>query len=142
MRKSFSLAVSFAVTAALLFSSGMLPFGAAAAQIVAIPATAPVSTGFELILVELKGCPLCARWKSEVMPGYARSRSGRAAPLRVVQFDGPWPDGLTLGSRPVGTPTFILVRNGVELSRMEGYSGARAFASALDGMLFAAISSR
>ena len=114
----------------------------ASAQIAPIPATAPVSTGFELILVELQGCPLCARWKAEVMPGYAHSRSGRAAPLRVVQFDGPWPDGLALGSRPVGTPTFILVRDGVELSRMEGYSGAEAFTTALDGMLSGAATPR
>lgn len=107
----------------------------AVAGTVPIAATDPVSKGAELIMVEQRGCWYCARWKAEVMPEYALTAEGRAAPLRMVQLDGPWPDGLALDSRPAITPTFILVEGGREVSRLEGYPGEDHFWPLLARML-------
>lgn len=108
---------------------------AALAETVPIPAMAPVSEGVELVMVEQTGCHFCAQWKAEVMPEYALTAEGRAAPLRMVLLNGPWPDGLALGSRPAITPTFILIRDGQELSRLEGYPGEDFFWPLLGRML-------
>lgn len=88
-----------------------------------------------LMMIEQDGCVYCAAWDREIGPGYATSRQGRAAPLLVVDIDGPWPDGLVLDRRPTLTPTFILLRGGDELSRLEGYPGDRYFYSLIDDML-------
>lgn len=125
--------VLLAAAAALPLAAGIIAPAAVGAE--PIPATAPVSAGVELIMVEQAGCWYCARWKDEVMPEYALTAEGRAAPLRMVPLDGPWPDGLALDSRPAITPTFILVRGGQELSRLEGYPGEDYFWPLLAGML-------
>lgn len=94
-------------------------------------AAAPV----RLLMVEARGCIYCAAWHREVGPGYPRSTEGRAAPLLVVDRDGPWPDGLALARRPTITPTFVLLRDGVEQSRLEGYPGDEFFYPLVAGML-------
>lgn len=88
-----------------------------------------------LLMVEAKGCLYCAAWEREIGPGFAGSAEGRAAPLLVVDIDGPWPDGLALARRPTITPTFVLLRDGAELSRLEGYPGDQFFYPLLAEML-------
>ncbi|MDM7256121.1 MAG: thioredoxin family protein [Paracoccus sp. (in: a-proteobacteria)] len=109
--------------------------------LLAMPALAPVSlaqtslaagqpaqtAALRLLMVESRGCSFCARWNAEVAPGYAATPQGRAAPLMRVDIGGPWPDGLALASRPVGTPTFILLSGGQEVARFTGYHDAREF---------------
>lgn len=122
----------------------------AASGVLAVPAhTAPMAgadratglsgdvaaRGLGLIMVDSAGCAFCARWKREVLPGYARHPEGRAAPLTIIPIDGPWPDGLALASRPVATPTFILIDSGLELARIEGHDRAETFWPALRRML-------
>jgi len=77
-----------------------------------------------LIMIEDPGCPYCARWHNEVGIAYAASAEGRFAPLvrrgrnhpDVAQFDN-----------VIYSPTFIVVRNGVEIGRIIGYSGPDFF---------------
>lgn len=88
-----------------------------------------------LLMVEAKGCIYCAAWRREIGPGYPASSEGRAAPLLVVDRDGPWPDGIALERRPTITPTFVLLRDGMELSRLEGYPGDQFFYPLIAGML-------
>ncbi|MFV0386248.1 thioredoxin family protein [Paracoccus sp. (in: a-proteobacteria)] len=80
-----------------------------------------------LLMVEQAGCIYCAAWHREIGPGFAQSAAGRVAPLLIVDLDGPWPDGLVLNRRPLITPTFVLLRDGKELSRLEGYPGDHYF---------------
>ncbi|AUH35361.1 SoxS protein [Paracoccus tegillarcae] len=87
------------------------------------------------MMVEERGCIYCARWDAEIGPGFAGSAEGRTAPLMRVDIDGPWPDGIVLASRPVLTPTFILLDKGVELDRIEGYVGAAYFYPVLAEMM-------
>lgn len=88
-----------------------------------------------LMIVEQEGYVACEKWRQEIGPGYATSRAGRVAPLLRVNIDGPWPDGIALAHRPTVTPTFILLENGFERARLEGYPGAYRFYPLITQML-------
>lgn len=88
-----------------------------------------------LLMGEQDGCSWCERWDEELSAIYPKTAEGRAAPLvRFDIHDGP-PDGVTLDRPVVFTPTFVLVRDGVELGRVEGYPGEDLFWAML-GMVF------
>ena len=88
-----------------------------------------------LLMVTRVGCIYCEAWDREIAPGFAASSEGRAAPLLRVDIDGPWPDGIALARRPTITPTFIVLREGSEAARLEGYPGDTFFYPVLDGIL-------
>lgn len=107
------------------------------AAVLALMLTAlPASAGpLRLLMVEKHGCVYCAAWDRSVGPGYAATPQGRAAPLERVDIHGPWPDGLALARRPFVTPTFILLDDGAEVGRLEGYLTAAQFYPALSALL-------
>lgn len=80
----------------------------------------------ELVMVERHGCHWCERWNAEIGPAYPRTEEGARAPLRRVDIHA-LPDDITFSSRPVFTPTFVLVDEGQELGRIEGYAGDEFF---------------
>ena len=89
-------------------------------------AALPARAG-ELVMVEEPGCIWCAQWNDEISVIYPKTAEGRAAPLRRVEIDSPGMAALDL-ARPVNfTPTFLLVENGRELARIEGYPGEDFF---------------
>ncbi len=92
----------------------------------AVPASGPA-----LIMVDLAGCSFCAAWRREILPGYGAHPVGRALPLTIVPLDGPWPDGLVLDRAPRITPSFLILRDRIEVARLEGYPGPRHFWPAL-----------
>jgi hypothetical protein len=77
-------------------------------------------------MVEQRGCHWCAQWNEEIAPIYPKTDEGARAPLRRVMI-GDLPDDIDFASRPVFTPTFVLVHEGRELGRMEGYAGDEFF---------------
>lgn len=88
----------------------------------------------ELVMVEEPGCVWCARWNDEIAPAYPKTDEGRFAPLRRVDIRAIPRDIETL--RRVGfTPTFLLVQDGRELARIEGYPGEDFFWPLLTRML-------
>ena len=95
----------------------------------------PAAAEVELLMIEEDGCIWCARWDAEVAAAYPKTPEGQAAPLRRVDIRAPLPADLDLASRPRLTPTFILVDDGVELSRIEGYPGEDFFWPLLGEML-------
>lgn len=95
---------------------------------------APAQSGWELVMVEQRGCVYCIRWHADVGPEYPITPEGRFAPLRVVDLRA-LPDDLTLIRRPIFTPTFILTRDGQEIGRMEGYPGEDFFWGLLGRLL-------
>lgn len=112
---------------------GRRMFLGGAAALLAGPAVA--APGLRLLMVRRPGCVYCAQWDREIAPVYASHPDGRAAPLLAVDLDGPYPDGLALARRPWLTPTFILLRDGIEMARFEGYPGADRFFAVLRDML-------
>jgi thioredoxin-related protein len=80
----------------------------------------------ELIMVEQHGCHWCEQWNAEIAPAYPHTEEGARAPLRRVLIRD-LPEDVEFTSRPVFTPTFVLVHEGQELGRMEGYAGDEFF---------------
>jgi hypothetical protein len=94
----------------------------------------------ELLMFEQPGCVYCAAWNAEVAPEYPLTAEGRAAPLRRLQLHERLPDGIDVVAPPVFTPTFVLVEDGVESGRIEGYPGEDFFWPQLAGLIATASS--
>ncbi len=88
-----------------------------------------------LVMAEEPGCMWCARWNSEIGPIYPKTSEGQAAPLRRINILDPIPDDITLSRRVNFTPTFVLLVDGVEQSRIEGYPEEDFFWGLLGQML-------
>ena len=76
----------------------------------------------ELVMVEEDGCMWCARWNAEIAPIYPKTTEGKFAPPRRVEIDA-IPDDITIKRSVNFTPTFLIVEDGQELTRIEGYPG-------------------
>lgn len=98
-------------------------------------AAAPARAEMALLMFEEAGCMWCARWNAEVSPEYPITPEGLAAPLHRLDIHDPLPEDLTLASRPRFTPTFVLVEDGAELGRIEGYPGEDFFWGLLARMI-------
>jgi hypothetical protein len=107
----------------------------ATAALLACLSPAALAADLELVMIEQPGCVYCARWDAEVAPEYPITDEGKAAPLRRLQLRAPLPADVTLTSPPVFTPTFILLADGVEQDRIEGYPGEDFFWPLLAGMI-------
>ena len=89
----------------------------------------------ELVMVEQAGCVWCARFNVEVAPEYPITPEGLAAPLRRIDLHRPVPADLWINGPLVMTPTFLLVIEGAEVARLEGYPGEDFFWGLLGRML-------
>lgn len=96
---------------------------------------APAIAADVLLMIERPGCVWCAAWHEEVGDAYAKTEEGRRAPLRRVDLTAPWPADLATVARDVVTPTFVLLRDGVEAGRIRGYPGEDFFWGLLGQML-------
>lgn len=98
-----------------------------AAVVLAWMPIAHASAETVLLMGEQIGCHWCERWDEEIGPIYPKTAEGKVAPLQRFDIHVGVPDGITL-ERPVNfTPTFVLVRDGVEVARLEGYPGEDLF---------------
>jgi len=87
-----------------------------------------------LLMAEEAGCYWCARWNEEIAHIYPKTAEGQAAPLRRYDLYAETPD-VTFKQRVHYTPTFILVQDGTEIDRLEGYPGEDFFWGVLSMML-------
>ncbi len=88
-----------------------------------------------LMMAEEPGCIWCARWNAEVAEAYPKTPEGRAAPLLRVDITKDLPTDIALDRRVSFTPTFILLIDGKEAARIEGYPGEDFFWGLLGRML-------
>ncbi|MBQ0804278.1 MULTISPECIES: hypothetical protein [unclassified Sulfitobacter] len=89
-----------------------------------------------LIMAEEKGCMWCARWNDEIAPIYPKTEAGKTAPLRRIDIKADTPSDLTFARSLRFTPTFILVVDGQEISRIEGYPGEDFFWGVLEKIMY------
>ncbi len=98
-------------------------------QLVMIAAlAAPVASWADsyLLMAEERGCYWCAKWNEEIAHIYPNTDEGRTAPLKRYDLHLDTPEVEFV--RPVHfTPTFILIEDGREVGRMEGYPGEDFF---------------
>ena len=101
---------------------------------VALLAPVPVAAESFLFMAEEAGCYWCAQWTEEIGPIYPKTSEGRTAPLVRYDLNRDTPE-IELARRVSFTPTFILVSNGKEVSRIEGYPGEDFFWGLLGQMI-------
>ncbi len=118
-----------ATGAAAILVAACALWTAARAEPAAAPGAARVESAatLELLMVEQAGCHYCDQWDAEVGVVYAKTAEGARAPLRRINIRDVRDAGLELKSRPRYTPTFILIADGGELGRIEGYPGEDFF---------------
>ena len=88
-----------------------------------------------LIMFEDEGCPYCDLWKEQIGPIYPKTREAEIAPLMIIDIDDPLPEGISISSPPIYTPTFVLVHDGQEIDRLPGYPGENFFWFLVDRMI-------
>lgn len=96
---------------------------------------AHVAAGAMLVMVEEQGCMWCARWNEDIADIYPKTGEGRAAPLQRIDIHDARPKNMTFARSLNFTPTFVLMVDGVEVSRIEGYPGEDFFWGLLGKML-------
>lgn len=102
----------------------------------AFAASAAQAQDFRLLVIEQHGCYYCRVFNRDIAPAYERSEFGSAAPLLRAQLRGDLPDGVSLASPAVVTPTFILLdADGQELERLTGFPGEHFFWPYISDML-------
>ena len=101
---------------------------------IALSATAATAESV-LVMVEEHGCVWCARWNAEIAPIYPKTSEGEAAPLRRLDINQTMPAELSFKGKLHFTPTFVLMVDGKEISRLEGYPGEDFFWGLLGQML-------
>ena len=89
----------------------------------------------ELVMVEQEGCVYCEQWDEEIMPIYPKTAESKVAPLRKMDLFDTFPEEITFARAINFTPTFVLVEDGVEIARIEGYPGEDFFWGLLGMML-------
>lgn len=88
----------------------------------------------ELVMVDDEGCVWCARWEEEIGPAYPKSSEGAFAPLRKINIRDV-ADEIEVARRVNFTPTFLIVQEGREVARIEGYPGAHFFFPLVEQLL-------
>jgi thioredoxin-related protein len=86
-----------------------------------------------LLMAEEDGCYWCAKWDEEIAHIYPKTAEGRTAPLQRFDVHHDDPD-VVFAKRVHYTPTFILVSDGKEVGRIEGYPGEDFFWGMLSEM--------
>jgi len=92
----------------------------------------------QLVMAEEAGCVWCARWDREISEIYPKTSEGKSAPLHRVNIREPLPKGLKFARSLHYTPTFVLMVDGKEVNRIEGYPGEDFFWGLLAQMISAA----
>lgn len=98
-------------------------------------AAAPLAQATELVMVRADWCAVCERWEDEVGVVYDKTSEARIAPLRRVEYGGAELEMMELKEPVSFTPTFILVRNDVEIARINGYIADHFFWGELSQLL-------
>ena len=81
------------------------------------------------------GCPWCAAWDRDIGPIYAKTEIGRRLPVRSFDLDRGRDTVAHLKSPVLFTPTFVVLDDGREVGRIEGYPGEDFFWGRLENLL-------
>ena len=92
------------------------------------------ANAFELLMFRRVGCPWCAAWDREIGPIYPKTEVGRRIAIHFIDLDAADGPRIKLVSPVRFTPTFVLVNEGREVGRIEGYPGEDFFWSRLEAL--------
>ena len=80
-----------------------------------------------LVMVTSDHCPFCQAWERDIGVLYEKSHYATSLPLTRVEIGSAMPEGVTLQSPVLGTPTFLIIHNDQEIDRERGYDNAEMF---------------
>ena len=80
-----------------------------------------------LIMVTSDYCPSCQAWELDVGKVYDKSPYATTLPLTRVEIGSKMPGSVTFQKPVVGTPSFLIIHNGQEIGRQNGYFDAEMF---------------
>ena len=109
--------------------------GAALMLLLWVLSPGAMAADLKLMMVTQPGCAWCARWKKEIGPAWPKTAEAARAPMFEQDLHADLPEGVTLARPPVYTPTFILLADGKEVDRVEGYAGRDFFWTMIDDLL-------
>lgn len=95
-----------------------------ALSLLVAPIAAPAA---ELLVVSDRTCGPCILFERQVGILYGKTDEARLAPLRMLAYGRSPPDDYAFVGVPKVAPTFVLVDQGREVGRFEGYSGDELF---------------
>jgi len=81
----------------------------------------------QLVMITSSHCPWCEAFEDDVGKGYDRTEEALIYPLRRHDFYQEMPNDLVHLTPATMTPTFIVMRDGMEVGRIVGYPGAELF---------------
>lgn len=97
----------------------------------------PTAVTQELIVLEAPNCIYCAIFRRDVLPNYQKSKRAAELPIRFLDLNDPAADQLKLSSSVTIVPTVVLMRDGSEAGRIDGYWGPEAFFQSISRMMAA-----
>ena len=105
---------------------GLAPFCAYTVIFSLLFSQVALSNNF-LIMFTDKSCPYCQSWEVEVGELYPRTEVANQFPLVRVTAEETESEFFPFLDEVRGTPTFIFLRDDLEIGRIEGYSDAEMF---------------
>jgi thioredoxin-like negative regulator of GroEL len=79
------------------------------------------ATRTEVVVFEIGGCSYCTAFRDSLGARYLASTTNAAAPLRYVDLGKLAPDAFQLRGEITRVPTVVLLQDGKEVDRVEGY---------------------
>ena len=103
----------------------------------AIGAATPAAVSAEdvLVMFERQFCEWCDLWNEEIGVVYDKTDEGRRAPLRRLDIRDDLDPTMVLDGPVVFTPTFVVLRDGLEIGRITGHPGDDFFWGLLTDIL-------
>ena len=81
----------------------------------------------KLIMITEKSCPFCRAWERDVGKFYPKTKLANQFPLVRIAAGDNESKFFTYLNEVRGTPTFIFLKDDIEIGRIEGYSDAEMF---------------
>ena len=80
-----------------------------------------------LLMITNKYCPSCQAWEHDVGNVYPKTELANRFPLVRIELEDKDTEFSTYRAEVRGTPTFIFLKDDLEVGRIEGYSDAEMF---------------
>ena len=100
---------------------------AVALALTLVASTQIAAADSRLIMVTSDHCPYCQAWELDVGAVYDKSPYAAKLPLTRVEIGIKMPENVAIKKPVVGTPTFLIIRDGHEIDRQRGYIDAEMF---------------
>jgi thioredoxin-like negative regulator of GroEL len=109
------------------------PFQANAARELA-PVVGTANTQ-EIVVFEAENCTYCSAFRSQIPPNYRQSPRAGELPIRFVDVNATGVDRMKLIAPIQMVPTVVMMKNGQEVDRIQGYTGPDLFHQLVTKML-------